>query len=334
MFQLRRPAVGAAIAVLLGLVIGALVGVTASARYRAVVTMSTEVRGSVVPPSAGSAAGPLVPTLLAVARGSLVVENLSRSTGVSQAETSDRLRVAQVPGTALIRIGYDGRSTLEARRTAQEAGTIFASIVAARFGAGARPVSVAVVEPAHADGGARRPIGRDALAGALVGLVGSVAVWLLARRRRLALRPAVARAPAAPAARDPRGSADRERMIKDRVLAFAPARAPVDPQPATPAQPSGPALPTGDAGAYEALMPRPTPPPPRPAPPAMPEAAGLLAPGNWDLRELERRARAAGGRELDERLAYLSAFSTHTENGVLGHAFDQIVYDVFGDVVP
>jgi hypothetical protein len=333
MFQLRRPAVGAAIAVLLGLVIGALVGVTASARYRAVVTMSTEVRGSVVPPSAGSAAGPLVPTLLAVARGSLVVENLSRSTGVSQAETSDRLRVAQVPGTALIRIGYDGRSTLEARRTAQEAGTIFASIVAARFGAGAHPVSVAVVEPAHADGGARRPIGRDALAGALVGLVGSVAVWLLARRRRLALRPAVARAPAAPAARDPRGSADRERMIKDRVLAFAPARAPVDPQPATPAQPSGPALPTGDAGAYEALMPRPTPPPPRPAPPATPEA-GLLAPGNWDLRELERRARAAGGRELDERLAYLSAFSAHTENGVLGHAFDQIVYDVFGDVVP
>jgi hypothetical protein len=295
--------------------------------------MSTEVRGSVVPPSARSAAGPLVPTLLAVARGRLVVENLSRSTGVSQAETSDRLRVAQVPGTALIRIGYDGRSALEARRTAQAAGTIFASIVAARFGAGARPVSVAVVEPAHADGGARRPIGRDGLAGAVVGLVGGLAVWLLARRRRSAPRPAATRAPAPSAPGNPPGSADRERMIRDRVLASAPARASVDPQAATPAQPSGPALPTGDAGAYEALMPRPTPPPPRPAPPATPEA-GLLAPGNWDLRELERRARAAGGRELDERLAYLSAFSAHTENGVLGHAFDQIVYDVFGDVVP
>lgn len=280
----RRPLAAAAALAVLGALAGLVVAYAAGGDRRAVVTLAAQVGGSVASPQAKSQAGLLVPTLVDVARSDPVISNVASSAHVSPGAVRHRLHVHAPAGTSLIEVAYDDPSGATAQRLAQQSALVVQSIVAARFGSGPRPVTVAVAEPVRLEAGVRRPLARDVIVGGICGLfLGGI---LLTGRRRLA-RPRS----------DPRAAEDRaarEAEIRERVRAAAPA-----PEPE---------------------------PEPEPAPPPAPV-------DGWEIADLERRTVAAGGPLLAERLAYLSALRLQSRGGVLGHEFDAIVYDVFGDVV-
>jgi len=155
----------AAVAVALA---GAIVGYSGTGSHRAVTTLAIQ-RGG---------APAVVPSVVALAQTSVLAENVAQETHVPQATVAAHLHARALPGTALIELSYDDPSAAHAAQLAQQAASTLESLVASRFSA----LSVGVVDPAHPVGGTRRPVLRDTLVGALLGLLAGAA--LLAARTR------------------------------------------------------------------------------------------------------------------------------------------------------
>ena len=169
-----------------------------------------------------------------------------------------------------------------------------------------------------------------------------------------AASPAPAPAPPKPAPRDPSlpdpddwlvGGAEIDPGPPPAISAQAPARAPVAPVPAAPVVPipaaprSVDVAPAADVRAPAAPL--------APLEPAVVQPLPMLSPfprrgpapgqGSWNLWELERRARDAAGTDRcrdEERsliLMYLREFAS--SEGTLGHEFDELVRESFGDLL-
>jgi hypothetical protein len=278
-----------------GAALGAAAALGSSEPHRAAIALAAQVGGGPVDPAARTAAGPILPTLAEIARSGVVAQNIARSAGVSTGRVRDHLHVRVVPKTALLELSYDAPTSVEAERVAQQAAVVFTSIVTARFGSGPRAVGVTVIEPVHPTSGPGRPILRDALLGALAG--GGLAAFARSRRRRPREDASPVEAPHArpeqPVTREPFPAAPKPRTAPE-------------PEPVVPPEPEP-----------EALA------PPEPEP----------ATRRWSMDDLERRAIAAAGPRLDERLAYLAALRPQAREGYLGPEYDGIVYDVFDELV-
>jgi hypothetical protein len=295
--RVRIASAAAATGAALG--VGAALG--SSEPHRAAIALAAQIGGGPVDPAARTAAGPILPTLAEIARSDVVAQNVARSTGVSNGSVHDHLHVRVVPQTALLELSYDGPTSVEAERVAQQAAVVFTSIVTARFGSGPRAVRVTVIEPVHPASGPGRPILRDALLGALAG--GALGAFARPRRRR----PREARPPGEVV---PQALAGRASVPRGPVPAFVPA----EPAPRSERE----AVPVPER-------------PPEPEPELEPELDPAAK--RWSIDDLEQRAIAAAGPRLDERLAYLAALRPQARQGYLGPEYDGIVYDVFDELV-
>jgi len=170
------------LAVAAGLVGGAFATVVQE-RHRAETTLVVE-RGT-RPLGGGSANHGLVQTLATLMRSDVVTANVIQNLSLHEepSELRDRISVATVGDTSLLRVRVSGDRATEAKRLAQELALVFSQLVRDRFGqGGARgSVAVAVFDPAHA---VEAPSVAGNLAwGALLGvLVGAAAVSLWPRR--------------------------------------------------------------------------------------------------------------------------------------------------------
>lgn len=169
---MSRVRILGAAAVAVGLA-GAIVGYSGSGTHRAATTLAIQ-RGG---------APAVVPSVVALAQTSVLAENVAQETHVPAATVAAHLHARALPGTALIELTYDDPSAAHAAQLAQQAASTLESLVASRFSA----LSVGVVDPAHPVGGTRRPVLRDTLVGALLGLLAGAA--LAGRRIRLPRLP-------------------------------------------------------------------------------------------------------------------------------------------------
>ena len=285
-----------------GAALGAAAGLATSEPHRAATTLAAEIGGAPVDPAARAAAKPVMPTLAELAVGDIVVGNVVQAEHLRASDVRTHLHVRVPSRTSLLVLTYDARSEADAARVVQQAATVLTSVVSARFGGGSRPLSVSVVEPVQSVNGPTRPVLWYALLGLLAGAVSGA---LIGGQRRH--RPAAAPAPAAPP--------DSRAAIRARVEAFAP---PVRPE-ARDRQTGAPASP-----------------PPRPVAASSREVPGEPPPvgsRGWNIDDLERRTRAAGGPSLEERLAYVVALRPQARDGVLGVEYDAIVHEVFGELI-
>ena len=125
----------------------------------------------------------IVPTVVALAQ-TVGARRERRAGGARAGGTVERrLHARALAGTALLELTYDDPSAAQAAQVAQQAASTLESLVAARFPA----LRVAVVDPAHPVSGAGKPVLRDTLIGALLGLLAGAA--LAARGKHCAKVP-------------------------------------------------------------------------------------------------------------------------------------------------
>ena len=182
MTRLRSPAPLAAGLAIVGFLVVGGIELGHSLPYRATTTLIVEVHGVPASPTAKDA----VPTIAALVVSDLVVENVAAAVHLDFFVVRSHLHGSVVPGTAIIRIGYDDASAVRAKQLAQEASSALQAVVAARFGS---RLTVAVVDPLRS---ARlgRPWLRDLLlallAATLAGFAGELAVAFRPGRPRRA----------------------------------------------------------------------------------------------------------------------------------------------------
>lgn len=293
MSRARSPASLAAGLALAGCLIGGAIALSRSPPYRASTTLVVEVHGVPAAPSAKDA----VPTIAALARSNVVVENVADAMKLEAAAVRSHLHASVVPGTALVRVGYDDPSDVRARQLAQEAASALQAVVGAHFGS---RLTVSVADPLSSS-----RLGRPWLDGALIGaLAGALLGVGLAAASELRGRPAADRPARAPRpARPPRPA----RVRRER----APRKAADAPQPALRIVPPEP--------------PKPSPAPVQaPAPPR--EASGRVA----DLR----RILAAHRDEFDPDQivsweASLGALEAQSVDGELSPALESLALELF-----
>jgi hypothetical protein len=190
MTRVRSPAPLAAGLAVVGFLIGGAIAISHSQPYRATTTLVVEVHGVPSGPTAGDA----VPTIAALAVSDLVVENVAAAMHLDFFAVRSHLHGAVVPGTALIRIGYDDAAALRAQQLAQEASSALQAVVAARFGS---RLTVAVVDPLRSSR-LGRPWLRDLLFALLAAMIAGFAGELAVTLRRPRRAPAWSVPPAAP----------------------------------------------------------------------------------------------------------------------------------------
>jgi hypothetical protein len=280
----RTRIAGTAVAVgVAGAILGAVVAYTGSTSHRAATTLSVQRGGNPA----------IVPTVVALAQTSVLAENVSQAVHVPTATVARRLHARALAGTALLELTYDDPSASQAAQVAQQAASTLESLVVARFPA----LRVAVVDPAHPVSSAGRPVLRDMLIGALLGLL--VGAALGSRRIRL---PSLPKVPSLPK--------------------------PSLPKPSLPKLPRLPKPPKRVPKPKPVPIPAPAEPEPEPAPLPEPEPVEL-----GELGEL-RAALAAYGAEfrpdqVTEWEAFLDALEPHLVNGELPSSIAQVADEVF-----
>jgi hypothetical protein len=322
MIRVRSPAPVAAGLAVAGCLIGGAIALAGSPPYRASTTIVVEVNGVPANPTAKDA----VPTIAALAVSNVVVENVADAMKLGTGVVRSHLRASVVPGTALIRVGYDDPSDVRARQLAQEAASALQAVVAAHFGA---RLSVGVADPLSSSR-LGHPWLDDALFGALAGAllgIGWEAVVHF-RSRPATERPARVRPERAPpkerAAKQPKQAKQPKEPKPKRVK---PQRVPkpkrVRPEPA-------PALRAVEPATKPVPAPVPAPAPQAPPPSPEPAPSGRVA----DLR----RALAAHRDEFDSDQiisweASLGALEAQAVDGKLSPALESLALDLFEPLI-
>ncbi|TML81579.1 MAG: hypothetical protein E6G09_12320 [Actinobacteria bacterium] len=217
------------------------------------------------------------------------------------------------------------------RQIAQEAAVVFAQLVDTRFGTAKPALHAAVLDSAHVLGGPDRHLSRNALVGALVGLLlGSAGVFLLAS----GARPVVA------AGGDDDRLRKRESVLEQRVKGVTARERAVAVQAGKlaareqelEARAAKVAAAEREAGALPAPLPEPVPEPEAKAEPALPAQAGA-----WNLYELQNAVDAQTGvtpEQAEIWRAHLYFLREHaSSDGSLPRSFDPLIADVFAEIV-
>jgi len=226
----RSRIAGTAVAVgVAGAIAGAVVAYSGSTSHRAATTLSVQRGGSPA----------IVPTVVALAQTSVLAENVSQVVHLPTATVARRLHARALPGTALLELTYDDPSASQAAQVAQQAASTLESLVVARFPA----LRVAVVDPAHPVSSAGRPVLRDTLIGALLGLLAGAALG----GRRLEL-PSLPKAPKLPSLPKPRKRAPRPKPIS------TPAPVAPEPEPEPEPEPKPEPVELGELGELRAAL--------------------------------------------------------------------------------
>jgi hypothetical protein len=275
----RTRIAGTAVAVgVAGAILGAVVAYTGSTSHRAATTLSVQRGGNPA----------IVPTVVALAQTSVLAENVSQAVHVPTATVARRLHARALAGTALLELTYDDPSASQAAQVAQQAASTLESLVVARFPA----LRVAVVDPAHPVSSAGRPVLRDTLIGALLGLLAGAALG--SRRIRLPSLPKVPSLPKPSLPKLPRLPKPPKRVPKPKPV---PVPAPADPEPA-----------------------------PAPAPEPEPVELGELAELRAALAAYGAEFRSD---QVTEWAAFLDALEPHLVNGELPSSIAQVADEVF-----
>jgi hypothetical protein len=254
-----------------------------------------------------------------------------------------------------------------ARQIAQEAAVVFSQLVDAHFGITKPELHAALLDSAHVLASADRHVLRNALAGALVGLlIGAAAMFVLAslsqlipvgvsarvdddadykkRERVLEQRVHAVTARERALAGQAGKLASRERELDEREATQTRAerelRARTDDAAATKRELAERA---GEVAAREkeleaaAAAPAPEPAQPEPTPERSAPPAPAAATAAWNLNELEKAVQARTNvppEQGEEWRTYLFLLREHaTQDGVLPRSFEPLIREVFAEVL-
>ncbi|HEY6962946.1 MAG TPA: hypothetical protein VI408_13740 [Gaiellaceae bacterium] len=287
--------------------LAAVLSLTAPSVHRAESKLVVTVHGA--PVTARPAPGaPYTATLEDLVRSDVVATNVVQSLrlGMSSHELLSRLSTSSDPKTAVIEIAFEDGSRARAVRVVQQVDSVFARLVAARFGR--MSLAASVFDPAHGLPGRVSPRpARDIAIGGVIGL----ALGALAAVARESRRPRTAAAAPAPRGPAPQVAA-LEKLLRNRDSTIERLRAELR-----------------DAQLHA--------PPAPPEPVAQPpDPRHLLATaGRFDLAALEDAvARDRDHPRADEWNAYLPLLRAQADAaGMLPPEFDGLVHDVFGDLL-
>jgi hypothetical protein len=288
-------------AVVLGVAVGVIVSLLGSTSRRA------EAAVLVSSPRGPSAVKPFLPNLRELATSSVLAGNVRATLRLQSSveDIRDRLDASIRPDTQVIVLAATDAHGDQARQLTQESALVFAQLVANRFAHAKPPLQAAVLDSAHTLSGPERHFLRNAFIGAAVGLLlGSAAAMLLGgggvgadgdlRRRETEL------------ARRVHAVTARERELAARVGMLAARERELEARDVVEAE----------------------------APAAV---AGSNATGGWNVDRLASLVEAHASAAPDKREeweAYLFFLRQHAEaDGSLPSQFDDLVNDVFGDVI-
>ena len=348
-----------ALGVLLGVLAGVLVSLLGSSTRRAEASV-------LISSSAGPAAvSPMLPNLRELATSGVVAANVRSTLRLTRStpELRRQLHVTVRSQSQVIAISATDDVADHARQVAQEAAVVFAQLVEARFGTGELALHAAVLDSAHVLGGPERHLARNALIGALVGLLlGAASMFVLASGSR----PAVAAGGDDQDLRKREGLVDqrvkgvtaRERALAERAGKLAAREQELDGRAAAleaaerEVGSRAGEVATGqrelaDRSAEIAASKREletlaaAPPPPLPEPVSTPvtEAEPALPPrtGTWNLNELQAAVDAyvdATPEQAEAWRTYLFFVREHASpDGTLPRSLDPLIADVFADIV-
>ncbi|MGZ4355702.1 MAG: hypothetical protein ACXVRV_07475 [Gaiellaceae bacterium] len=342
-----------ALGVLLGVLAGVLVSLLGSSTRRAEASV-------LISSSAGpGAVTPMLPNLRELATSGVVAANVRSTLRLTKStqELRRQLHATVRPQSQVIAISAADEVADHARQVAQETAVVFAQLVEARFGTGEPALHAAVLDSAYALGGPERHLARNALIGALVGiLLGSASMFVLASRTR----------PVAAAGGDDwaggddddlrmreglveqrvKGVTARERALADRAGKLAGREQELE------AREQKLEAREQEFDARAASKPEPEPLPPAPPPPApepesapqpvfapVTEAEPALPPrtGTWNLNELQAAVDAYADptpEQAESWRTYLYFIREHASpDGTLPRSLDPLIADVFADIL-
>ena len=316
-----------ALGVLLGAIAGLLVSLLGSGVRRA------EASVLISSPAGPAAVTPMLPNLRELAKSGVVAGNVQSTLRLTKSTRGLRrqLHATVRPQSEVIAISATDEHADYARQIAQEAAVVFAQLVDTRFGTAKPALHAAVLDSAHVLGGPDRHLSRNALVGALVGLLlGSAGVFLLAS----GARPVVA------AGGDDDRLRKRESVLEQRVKGVTARERAVAVQAGKlaareqelEARAAKVAAAEREAGALPAPLPEPVPEPEAKAEPALPAQAGA-----WNLYELQNAVDAQTGvtpEQAEIWRAHLYFLREHaSSDGSLPRSFDPLIADVFAEIV-
>jgi capsular polysaccharide biosynthesis protein len=312
-------------ALVAGVAIGLILSFTGAASHRAEASVLVSSK------QGPSAVEPFLPDLRTLATSSLLAGNVRSTLRLSESAESlrARLRAAIRPHTQVIAISATGSSARSAQQLAQEAAVVFSLLVGERFRTTTPPLKAAVLDPAHVLGGPNRHVPRNALLGALIGLVlGTVAAVLF-----VGPPPAPAQAPPT-AARD---LMRREKLLERRISSVT-AREHELATRAGAVTAQERELATRERELEErAAAPAETPKPEVPAPAPGPEPAPAERAGGWNINELDALVAEKGDAHpahVEEWRAYLFFLRDHASaDGELPAQFDPLIAEIFGALI-
>ena len=330
-----------ALGVLLGVLAGVLVSLLGSSTRRA--------EASVLISSSGGPAAvtPMLPNLRELATSGVVAANVRSTLRLARStpELRRQLHATVRPQSQVIAISANDEVADHARQLAQEAAVVFAQLVEARFGTAEPALHAAVLDSAHVLGESDRHLARNALIGALVGLLlGSASMFVLAS----GTRPAVA------AAGDDHDLRNREGLVEQRVKGVtARERALAERAGKLAAREQELDARAQELDARAASKPEPeplpaAPPPPAPEPEPAPEPVFTPEPeaepalptrtGTWNLSDIQRAVDERSGTATPEQAeswrTYLYFIREHSSpDGTLPRSLDPLIADVFADIL-
>jgi hypothetical protein len=345
--------------ILLGVLAGVLVSLLGSSTRRAEASV-------LISSSAGPAAvTPMLPNLRELATSGVVAANVRSTLRLTRStqELRRHLHATVRPQSQVIAIAATDEVADHARQVAQESAVVFAQLVEARFGTGEPALHAAVLDSAHVLGGGQdRHLARNALIGALVGLLlGSASMFVLASGTRhedlgkreglvdqrvkgvTARERALAERAAKLAAREQELNA-RDQELNARAAALQAAEREVRSRAGEVATSHRELADRATEIAaskreLEALAAAPPPPLPEPVSTPVTEAEPTLPPrrGTWNLNELQAAVDAYADptpQQAENWRTYLFFVRQHASpDGTLPRSLDPLIADVFADIV-
>ena len=346
-----------ALGVLLGVLAGVLVSLLGSGTRRA------EASVLISSPAGPAAVTPMLPNLRELATSGVVAANVRSTLRLTKStlELRRQLHATVRPQSEVIAISATDEVADHARQIAQEAAVVFAQLVDARFGTAKPALHGAVLDSAHVLAGTDRRLGRNALIGALVGLLlGSASMFVLASGRRQVIAsagdgPDLHRREGLLEQRV-KGVTARERALADRAGKLAAREQELDARAAglTAAEREVDER-AGEVASnqreladratqiaaskseLEALAAAQPPPLPEPAPDAEAEPALPAQVGSWNLNELQTAVDAyteATPEQAETWRTYLYFVREHASpDGTLPRSLDPLIADVFAELL-
>jgi hypothetical protein len=351
--------------VLLGVLAGVVLSLLGSSTRRAEASV-------LISSSAGPAAvTPMLPNLRELATSGVVAANVRSTLRLTRStpELRRQLHATVRPQSQVIAISATDAVADHARQVAQEAAVVFGQLVEARFGTGEPALHAAVLDSAHVLGKTDRHLARNALIGALVGLLlGSASMFLLAsgtrpvraaggddrageddqdlRRREGLVDQRVKGVTARERALAERAGklAAREQELEARSAALEAAEHEVGSRASEVATGQRELADHATEIAaskreLEALAAAPPPPLPEPVSTPVTEAEPALPPrtGTWNLNELQAAVDAYADptpEQAENWRTYLFFVREHASpDGTLPRSLDPLIADVFADIV-